>query len=68
MCQECEERKNWEPARAELVRQMRERASFVDTSASLCRLLQTWADVLDGTESTGWAAMNRADLENCKQS
>jgi hypothetical protein len=49
-------------ARSELVRQMRERASFADTTASLCRLISTWADVLEGKESTGWAAMNRTDL------
>lgn len=51
----------------ELVRQMRERASFADTSASLSRLLQTWADVLDGKASTGWAEMNRADLQEAKE-
>jgi hypothetical protein len=49
---------------AELSKQMRERASFGDTSASLIRLLETWADVLDGKPDVGWAARNREDLKN----
>lgn len=48
----------------ELSKQMRERASFGGTSASLSRLLQTWADVLDGKPDVGWAARNRDDLAN----
>jgi hypothetical protein len=51
----------------ELVRQMRERASFADTKASLSRLLETWADVLEGKAGTGWAAINREDLREAKE-
>ncbi len=51
----------------ELVRQMRERASFADTSATLSRLLQTWAEVLEGRGCTGWAAINREDLKEAKE-
>jgi hypothetical protein len=48
----------------EISRQMRERASFGATAASLSRLLQTWADVLDSKPDVGWAARNRGDLAN----
>jgi hypothetical protein len=51
-----------EQALSTISKQMRERASFADTSASLSRLLQTWADVLDGRPDIGWAARNRNDL------
>ncbi len=47
---------------SEMARQMRERASFA--GASLARLLETWADVLDGKPDVGWAARNREDLKN----
>ena len=50
-------------ALSELSRQMRERASFGDNTASLTRLLETWADVLDGKPDVGWGARNREDLK-----
>jgi len=50
-------------ALSELSKQMRERASFHD-SASLTRLLETWADVLDAKPDAGWADRNRGDLKN----
>ncbi len=50
----------------EMAKQMRERASFGGTTASLKRLLETWAEVLEGKPSVGWVAMNRDDLENEK--
>jgi hypothetical protein len=50
-------------ALSEVAKQMRERATFAD-SASLTRLLETWADVLDNKPDVGWAARNRADLTN----
>lgn len=50
-------------ALAELSRQMRERASIGGT-ASLKRLLETRADVIDGKPDVGWAARNREDLRN----
>jgi hypothetical protein len=49
--------------RTELARQMRDRASFAGTSASLKRLLETWADVIVGAPGVGGLAANRADLE-----
>lgn len=49
--------------RTELAKQMRERASFADTSASLKRLLETWADVIVGAPGVGGLAANRSDLE-----
>ncbi len=52
-----------EEVRLELGRQMRQRASFANTSASLKRLLETWADVIEGKPgTTGWAQMNKSDL------
>ncbi len=52
-----------EEERLELGRQMRQRASFSNTSASLKRLLETWADVVEGKPGTqGWAQMNKSDL------
>jgi hypothetical protein len=48
---------------SELSKQMRERASFGDNTASLTRLLETWADVLDGKPDVGWGARNREDLK-----
>jgi hypothetical protein len=56
-----------EEQRIEVIRQMRERASFADTSPSLVRLLCTWADVLEGKTDIGWASRNREDLENSKE-
>lgn len=47
----------------EVAKQMRERASF-NATASLRRLLETWADVLEGKPDVGWAARNRDDLLN----
>lgn len=51
---------------SELVRQMRERASFANTPAALSRLISTWADVLEGKSDVGWAAINREDLKEAK--
>ena len=48
---------------SKVAEQMRDRAAFHD-SASLTRLLETWADVLDGKPDVGWAARNRGDLTN----
>ena len=53
---------------ATLSQQMRQRASFAGTTASLKRLLLTWAEVIEGKPSTGWASMNRQDLDNEKES
>lgn len=52
----------------EMAKQMRERASFGNTSASLKRLLESWAEVLEGSPSTGWASMNREDSRNESES
>ena len=49
---------------SKVAKQMRERASFAGTTASLKRLLESWADVLDGKPDVGWAARNRDDLVN----
>lgn len=50
-------------ALAEMARQIRDLASFAGT-ASRTRLLETWADVLEGKPDVGWAPRNREDLRN----
>lgn len=47
---------------SEMARQMRDRASFAAT-ASMTRLLHTWADVLDQKPDVGWAVRNREDID-----